>query len=111
DGGARRDQPSAWRSPLFRRAGTDQSRRLRVEARVSRYEVNSLLYRLKKDRAYRERFLTDAEGVLQGLDLNDEERSAFVARDMTRINALGGCLHPVMSITGLAVHITHPERE
>ena len=78
---------------------------------MSRYEVNSLLYRLKKDRAYRERFLADAESALQGLDLTEDERSAFMSRDMTRINALGGYLHLVMSIPGLAVHITHPERE
>ena len=78
---------------------------------MSRYAVNSLLYRLKKDRAFRERFLTDTHGALEGLDLTDAERVAFFARDMTRINALGGYLHLVMSIPGLAVHITHPERE
>jgi len=78
---------------------------------VSRYEVNSLLYRLKKDRAFRERFLADTRGALEGLDLTDDERAALLARDMTRINALGGYLHLVMSIPGLAVHITHPERE
>ena len=77
---------------------------------MSRYEVNSLLYRLKKDRALRERFTTDPKGVLEGLDLTDDERAAFLAHDMTRINALGGYLHLVMSIPGLAVHITHPER-
>lgn len=78
---------------------------------MSRYAINSLLYRLKKDRAYRERFLADTPGTLDGLDLSDEERAAFLARDMTRINALGGYLHLVMSVPGLAVHITHPERE
>ena len=78
---------------------------------MSRYAVNSLLYRLKKDRAFRERFLADTPGALAGLDLTKEERAAFLARDMTRINALGGYLHLVMSIPGLAVHITHPERE
>jgi len=78
---------------------------------MSRYAVNSLLYRLKKDRAFRERFLADTPGALAGLDLCEEERAAFLARDMTRINALGGYLHLVMSIPGLAVHITHPERE
>lgn len=77
---------------------------------MSRYEVNSLLYRLKKDRALRERFNADPQNVLEGLDLTDDERAAFLARDMTRINALGGYLHLVMSIPGLAVHITHPER-
>lgn len=78
---------------------------------MSRYEVNSLLYRLKKDRAFRERFLADTGKALEGLDLTEDERAAFVARDMTRINALGGYLHLVMSVPGLAVHITHPERE
>jgi hypothetical protein len=78
---------------------------------VSRYEVNSLLYRLKKDRAYRERFLVDPEGTFAALDLTEEERAAFLAKDMTRINAVGGYLHLVMSVPGLAVHITHPERE
>jgi hypothetical protein len=78
---------------------------------MSRYEVNSLLYRLKKDRAFRERFLADPRRALEGLDLTEEERAAFLARDMTRINALGGYLHLVMSVPGLAVHITHPERD
>jgi hypothetical protein len=82
-----------------------------VAAAVSRYAVNSLLYRLKKDRAFRERFVADPTGALQGIDLTDAEHAAFVARDMTRINALGGYLHLVMSIPGLAVHVTHPERE
>jgi hypothetical protein len=78
---------------------------------MSRYAVNSLLYRLKKDRAVRQRFDADPEGTLAGLDLTEAERAAFLARDMQRINALGGYLHLVMSIPGLAVHITHPERE
>ena len=78
---------------------------------MSRYAVNSLLYRLKKDRAFREHFLTDSTKALAGLDLTDDERAAFLAKDMTRINALGGYLHLVMSIPGLAVHITHPEHE
>jgi len=78
---------------------------------MSRYAVNSLLYRLKKERAFRERFLADAKGVLEGLDLTEEEHAAFLARDMTRINALGGYLHLVMSVPGLAIHITHPERD
>lgn len=76
---------------------------------MSRYEVNSILYRLKKDRAFRERFLADPAGALADRDLTDEERAAFLARDMHAINRLGGYLHLTMSIPGLAVHITHPE--
>ncbi len=71
---------------------------------MSRYEVNSLLYRLKKDVAFRERFLSDAAGALAGADLTDPERAAFIAHDMRRINELGGYLHLVMSIPGLAAH-------
>jgi hypothetical protein len=71
---------------------------------VSRYAVNSLLYRLKKDEAYRARFVENAAAALVGVDLTDAERAAFVARDMRRINELGGYLHLVMSIPGLAAH-------
>jgi hypothetical protein len=82
-----------------------------MEAAVSRYAVNSLLYRLKKDRAFRERFVAGPAETIADLDLTAEERAAFVARDMTRINALGGYLHLVMSVPGLAVHVTHAERD
>jgi len=78
---------------------------------MSRYELNSVLYRLKKDRAFRERFTADPETALAGLDLTDAERAAFVARDMQQINALGGYLHLVMSVPGLAVHVTHTKPE
>ncbi len=76
---------------------------------MSRYAVNSLLYRLKKDRACRERFNQEPEKALEGLDLTEEERAAFLARDMQRINALGGFLHLVMSVPGMAAHVTHPD--
>jgi len=71
---------------------------------VSRYEVNSLLYRLKKDPEFRARFVANADAALAGADLTDAERAAFVARDMRKINELGGYLHLVMSIPGLAGH-------
>jgi putative modified peptide len=71
---------------------------------VSRYEINSLLYRLKKDEAFRARFAADPEGALAAADLTPAERAAFLAHDMQRINELGGYLHLVMSIPGLAAH-------
>jgi len=71
---------------------------------VSRYAVNSLLYRLKKEPDFRERFGADPAAALAGLDLTEPERSAFIARDMRKINELGGYLHLVMSIPGLAAH-------
>ncbi|PYO37379.1 MAG: hypothetical protein DMD86_02990 [Candidatus Rokuibacteriota bacterium] len=71
---------------------------------MSRYEVNSLLYRLKKDPEFRARFTTDPEAALAGADLTEAERAAFIARDMRKVNELGGYLHLVMSIPGLAAH-------
>ena len=71
---------------------------------MSRYEINSLLYRLKKDPDFRARFPADAQAALAGADLSDAERPPFVAHDMRKINALGGYLHLVMSIPGLAGH-------
>ena len=71
---------------------------------MSRYAVNSLLYRLKKDEAYRGRFVVNAAATIADLDLTEAERAAFVARDMRKINELGGYLHLVMSIPGLAGH-------
>lgn len=75
-----------------------------MEARVSRYAVNSLLYRLKKDPEFRARFTANPATALAGVDLSEAERAAFIARDMRKINELGGYLHLVMSIPGLAAH-------
>ncbi len=71
---------------------------------MSRYEVNSLLYRLKKDPEFRARFEADPRAALAGADLTEAERAAFIAHDMRKINELGGYLHLVMSIPGLAAH-------
>ena len=71
---------------------------------MSRYEVNSLLYRLKKDRAFRERFKHDPDRALADVDLTDEERDAFVRWNPRRLNELGGSLHLVLSIPDLAAH-------
>jgi len=71
---------------------------------MSRYAVNSLLYRLKKDPDFRAQFIADPAAALAGADLTEEERAAFMARDMQKINELGGYLHLVMSVPGLAAH-------
>src|SRR5947199_134332 len=64
--------------------------------------VNCLLYRPKKYPEFRARFTRDPGCAVADADLTNAERSAFVARDMRRINELGGYLHLVMSIPGLA---------
>ena len=71
---------------------------------MSRYALNSTLYRLKKDSAFRASFLRDAGAALADIDLTDDERRAFIARDARRINELGGYLHLVMSVPGIAGH-------
>ena len=68
---------------------------------MSRYEVNVVLYQLKKDRAFRERFKADPAAALAGAELSDEERAAFVQWNPRRLNELGGSLHLVVSIPGL----------
>jgi len=71
---------------------------------VSRYEVNVLLYRLKKDPAFRTSFRADARAALAAAELTEEEREAFVRWDARRLNELGGSLHLLISIPGLASH-------
>ena len=71
---------------------------------MSRYDLNVLLYRLKKDRAFRERFRRDPGEALVGADLSDEERDAFVRWNPRRLNELGGSLHLVLSIPELGRH-------
>ena len=71
---------------------------------MSRYEVNVLLYRLKKDPTFRTRFRSDARAALAAAELTEEERKAFVRWDALRLNELGGSLHLLVSIPGLASH-------
>jgi len=75
-----------------------------VAAAVSRYDLNVLLYRLKKDRAFRDRFKSDPAAAVAAADLTDEERLAFVTWNPQRLNELGGSLHLVLSIPDLGGH-------
>jgi len=71
---------------------------------MSRYDVNVVLYRLKKEPAFRARFHADPRAVIAGADLTDEERDAFVRWDTRRLNELGGSLHLIVSIPHLGDH-------
>ena len=71
---------------------------------MSRYDVNLVLYRLKKDGSFRERFRSDATAALSGWELTAEERDAFVRWNPRRLNELGGSLHLVLSIPSLGEH-------
>jgi hypothetical protein len=78
-----------------------------MEAVMSRYAINSLLYHLKKDRTLRARFIEDPRAVVADADLTDTERAAFIAGDMRKINELGGYLHLVMSVPKIGTHGGH----
>ena len=71
---------------------------------MSRYAVNVTLYRLKRDRAFRERFLADRTATLAAADLTSEERDAFVRWDVRKLDELGGFLHLLLSIPRLGGH-------
>ncbi|HTK92722.1 MAG TPA: Os1348 family NHLP clan protein [Verrucomicrobiae bacterium] len=71
---------------------------------MSRYDVNVVLYRLKKDAAFRARFVNEPRAALERADLTDEERDAFVRWDVRRLNELGGSLHLLVSIPHLGAH-------
>jgi hypothetical protein len=78
-----------------------------MEALMSRYAINSLLYHLKKDPDLRARFIKDPRTTIADADLTDAERAAFIAGDMRKINELGGYLHLVMSIPRIGTHGGH----
>jgi Aromatic-ring-opening dioxygenase LigAB, LigA subunit len=71
---------------------------------MSRYETNVVLYRLKKDPGFRDRFRANPGQALADVDLSDEERDAFVRWDTRKLNELGGSLHLLVSIPGLGGH-------
>src|SRR5437870_3287768 len=72
DGAGGRREPGASKGALLRRARPDQPGGSRVERGVSRYDLNIVLYRLKKDEAFRSRFEVDPRGTLVDADLTDE---------------------------------------
>jgi len=69
---------------------------------LSRYALNSLLFRLKKEPELRARVAADPATALSDFDLTDAERTAVIAGDLQALNDLGGYLHLLMSIPGLA---------
>ena len=71
---------------------------------LSRYDVNVLLYRLKKDAAFRDRFRRDPMDALRAAELSDDERDALVRWNPRRLNELGGSLHLLLSIPDLGAH-------
>ena len=52
---------------------------------MSRYETNVVLYRLKKDAAFREGFRADPRGALAAADLTDDERAQVFSGNVRRV--------------------------
>lgn len=71
---------------------------------MSRYDVNVVLYRLKKDAGFRRRFKESAASALGAYELSVEEREAFLHWNARRLNELGGSLHLLVSIPDLGAH-------
>jgi hypothetical protein len=53
------------------------------------YYTQKLLYNLNRDPSVQAHFATDLPGLLGGFDLTDEERSAFLTRDVGLLYVLG----------------------
>ena len=67
---------------------------------MSRYDLNIILYRLKKDAEFRGRFHADPRAAIAGAELTDAERDAFARWDIQALNDFGGYLHLLQSIPG-----------
>jgi len=61
---------------------------------ASAYALNRLLYSLKSDPTFRDRYLADAPGVMAEAGLDADTRDALVGFDRDRLVALGA--HPYL---------------
>ena len=96
--------PAAAKVRFFGEMGRIDLAAMEWRRAMSRYDVNVILYRLKKDAAFRTRFQASPETVLAGADLSEEEYLAFARWDTRRLNELGGSLHLLVSIPHLGAH-------
>ena len=56
---------------------------------MSLYATQKLLYHLNRDRAVQQRYRDDLPGLLEGYELDAEERDAIVAGDVGKLYVLG----------------------
>jgi len=61
---------------------------------MSRYAIDKVMREVAHDEAAQAAFLADAPGYLDGRDLTDEERAAFLAGDYGALYRLGA--HPFL---------------
>lgn len=58
--------------------------------------LNRLLFKMRADSAFRQRYVNDPAGVLASWDLTEDQRQAVLAQDMEKMVALGA--HPMLAI-------------
>ena len=56
---------------------------------MSLYQLSKLLYQLNRDEDLKRRFAEDSQSVAAPYELTDEERTAFVTRDIGLLYVLG----------------------
>jgi hypothetical protein len=56
---------------------------------MSLYHVQKLLYQLNRDPQVRRRYQRDLDGLLEEYELTDEERAAFLERDIGLLYVMG----------------------
>jgi hypothetical protein len=59
------------------------------ERQMSAYEVNKILYRLHHAPAFLEEFRADPRRAIEGVNLTDQERTAFLSGDVATLSRLG----------------------
>lgn len=75
--------------------------------RRAAYELDRLLYRIKKDKVVRRQFLKNAESVLDMYQLSGEERTALRARNYSELSKLGAKPELVIALAMASGH--HPK--
>ncbi len=61
---------------------------------MSLYGVQNVLFRLKKDKGFVERFKLDAQAALASHDLTETERAALAGGDLAALYLMGA--HPLL---------------
>ncbi len=73
---------------------------------MSSYSINKILFKIKKDRKYRELFLNDFKEAIQGFPLTAEEERALEERNYPALLNLGAKAMLLLPFAG----ITRPKR-
>jgi hypothetical protein len=53
------------------------------------YELDKIVFRVKKDKIFREKFVSDFDGACRDFSLTEEERECLKLRNYTKLAELG----------------------